>query len=890
METRDLRPNSESLVSQDEGDLPVNMNSHHVSSHTESPPAASGERLRDETKVIPAAPAAVKKYYGVMDDEGADDVFIPHLLRPPPCAVSPLSPAEESTGATASNSGVTPSNGAADATEAKANPSSLDRHHSEKQLMAARTERDEVKAGIVQTSKESLDNVLLSDEKDAAPTTCEDQTHVDETSRLREICQEETGIQCHDESNAKPEDTTILSEGRGNYGETHAEKDNYPKQIHSNYEDTSENETCLSEKVHKSKYEDIPGLNLRDSSMAENLDRESLETNAPPQPGLSANDDDSESSDSSELCKYNQIRMEEETNQPQVPDFSAGVTGDDEEHVDSRSLDYNLTRHDWVRRESGSADMQVAQVTGEEVEDRSRRISNDILQGEQLLQRLQLLQQRQDVHLPEDSQTTEQVVKETRGEGMGGIEVEDLTVRGRNSTDEEGKEEHRFHTVEKEKENLTEKEENEFKDIQTKVRMSSSSTLGQSEHQRKARTEISDSDEEERDRWIPADLSLNKPLEKASSEIEFLPSGHRFSTAETSIEKQMHEAVQPKQNLQRAGGVFNLTENPDVLEIPFRINVSLESLTNKDGASQSTDRQFSEQKMKKEISQEAQRELVLVNQGKIPGGYSKGEIRELKETKLLFEAFQLDNAEGLTRPSKLPTPVVKGPVYPSVLERTRSLEMLTLKSCPVSRAHSFRQYKSPTPEREKSPENFRSKSPIVPSRDKTRLSPYSKQDKHLRLHRSMDSISGNMSTLAVDVRGKVRDGKASKESPILQHNPFFKLRPALALQPEVEKDIREAKEREDELRQQRCTLYGLSTQQSEDEDKTWCTQTLMPDVRKLSRGKLERVWPPPSKKDQMKSEQTQEAKVHRAGGQKAALWQRWESGQINGQPSKEKPS
>ncbi|KAL3054271.1 hypothetical protein OYC64_006572 [Pagothenia borchgrevinki] len=56
---------------------------------------------------------------------------------------------------------------------------------------------------------------------------------------------------------------------------------------------------------------------------------------------------------------------------------------------------------------------------------------------------------------------------------------------------------------------------------------------------------------------------------------------------------------------------------------------------------------------------------------------------------------------------------------------------------------------------------------------------------------------------------------------------------------------------------------------------------LAPVIRKQSSRKLERVWPPPSKK----SEQ-QEAKVQRAGGQKT-LWQRWEAGLINGKPSKE---
>uniref|UniRef100_A0A3Q4GS67 Uncharacterized protein n=1 Tax=Neolamprologus brichardi TaxID=32507 RepID=A0A3Q4GS67_NEOBR len=306
------------------------------------------------------------------------------------------------------------------------------------------------------------------------------------------------------------------------------------------------------------------------------------------------------------------------------------------------------------------------------------------------------------------------------------------------------------------------------------------------------------------DSWEPTDLSPSNPHE-TSNEIPFLSTGHRFSAAETYMERQLHEAAQGKQKLQRAGGVFNLAENPDVLEIPFKTDISLESLTTKVGTSQCNEWQFSEQKMLKEISQDIQRELVLVNQGKIPGGYSKGEIRQLKETKLLFEAFQQDNPEGPTRHRKSPTTLRKDHIYPSVLERTRSLEMFSLKTCPVSRAHSLRLYQSANLEKEKT------------------------------------------------VEGKAKAANANKESSILKQNPFFKLRPALALQPEVEKDIREAKEREEELRKQRCTLYGEKRQNSEDEQKSQTLPT-----------------------------------VHRAGGQKASLWQRWESGLINGKPSKEK--
>uniref|UniRef100_A0A668A522 Uncharacterized protein n=1 Tax=Myripristis murdjan TaxID=586833 RepID=A0A668A522_9TELE len=256
-------------------------------------------------------------------------------------------------------------------------------------------------------------------------------------------------------------------------------------------------------------------------------------------------------------------------------------------------------------------------------------------------------------------------------------------------------------------------------------------------------------------------------------------SAHRqFSSTETPMVREIHQ----KHNLQRARGLLDLVDDPDVLEIPFKTNVLPKLLLSKDGVGQSTDWQFSEEKMKKEISQEIRRELVLVNQGKIPGEYSKGAILQLKETKMLFEAFQQDNTEGPTRHRKPSPSLLKDHIYPSVLERTRSLEMLSQKRRPVSRAQSLRQYNCTTSEMEARSENQRAKSPSGVSRDKA--------------------------------------------PPILKDNPFFKLRPALSLKPEVEKDIQESKKREEELRRQRCTLYGETRQHAVDEESSSTTATL----------------------------------------------------------------
>ncbi|XP_069005444.1 uncharacterized protein [Embiotoca jacksoni] len=799
--------------------------------------------------------------------------------------MAPSPPAEGTAGATADNSCVTLWYGAGDATEAEANPS-LEWHQSEKQLMGTQNEVDEEIVSKGQPSKESMNNISLSNDKDSIPPTYQDQTSMDSNGCVLEACHDVAGRHYQDnattneESNEEPEEIVILNEGQENSRE---------KQIPSNLDENSENETRLDKEGDKSF-----GLDKKDSKLlGQNLDSESVETVAPRPSGLSV--DDFESVEPVELCKYDRNKMQAATSQPQVADFPADVTNDNEEYVDSRSLDFNLTKYDWVRRESGTMEMKVSKlpiseaseetVTRTDQDDEGRRISTDIQQGEQLLQRLQLVQQKHDVDVSEIPHTPQQVVKEMKGV-KAEVEMGDSKVGGRNLEEEEVREKSRLNTVKKEEaktNQMEEKNENsEGEEDQTKASMSLSTMPGEAVHQWVAKTEADDSDDNQGDSSVPTDVIPINAHENI--EIPFLSTGHRFSAAGTSMEREIEEVAQGKQNLQRAGGVFNLADDPDVLEIPFKTHISLDSLLTMDGAYQHSDWQFSEQKMQKEINQEIQRERVLVNQGKIPGGYSKGEARPLKETKLLFEAFQQDNTEGPTRPRKPPPSVMKGRVYPSVLERTHSLEMFSLKACSISRAHSLRLCKSATSERARSPENLRSMSPTGGSRDKTRLFPYPTQDKHLRLHRSLDSLGSDVSTL--EKRGRTRDTKASQESLI--QNPFFKLRPALALQPEVQKDIQEAKEREDELRRQRCTLYGDNRQHSEDDDKSRGKPTLIPDARQQTRGKLERVWPPPSKKDQLKSEQTQQdPKVQRAGSQRAPLWQRWESGLINGQPSQE---
>ncbi|RVE69060.1 hypothetical protein OJAV_G00074140 [Oryzias javanicus] len=777
-------------------------------------------KLNEEPRVSPAAPAPEPKYCSVMDDESPENVFVIPPLPPLTC---PEPPAEGGKETTASRSSVTLSRGEADPADAGANPSGLDRHHGEEHLTTTRKELDEITAGTAQPSKES---VIPLTEKDFTPPSQQDPTGMDGTA-LTETSQDDTVTRSLDyksggaESDPTAKDIAMLNTEEPNWPKMDSERETFPPQDLEN--DRNQDFSCSEERsVQLSR---------------DYLDSEIENANAP-----------------------SLTSKENTTAANQSPASKLAASNDSGGHVDRRSWDYRQTQSDWVRRESGTSEEQLSlSIDSEEMVeqiDGSRRIS-DIQQGEQLLQRLQMVQQRHDENL----ETRQQVLTGARGEeeAVG----EDLE-RG-NVTDDDDKQD-------KTRIDSTEDEKTEDDPTDGKGRRSSSTILGQPEHQKVARKD-SDSEEDQNDCPVPACQ-------------EFPFTGHRFSAVETTIEKQIHEVAQGKQNLQRAGGVFNLAGDPDVLEIPFKSNVSLESLLHSACTSHNSQWQFSETRMQKDISQDIQREMALVNLGKIPGEYSKGEARQLKETKLLFEAFQQDNTEGPTRNRKPRATAVKGQVYPSVLERTRSLERFSQQSCPsIARTHSLRLQNPGVAAEEKSLEGVRSRSPTGGLQDKTRLSPYLKQDKPLRLHRSMESICSGSAQTAAEARGKPLD--RSQDSLLLKHNPFFKLRPALALQPEVEKDIREAKEREEELRRQRCTLYGENRQNSEDEGTSLCakshTSGSSSGERQKSWGKLERIWPPPSQK---KSDHPQESKVQRAGSQKASLWQRWESGQINGQTLK----
>lgn len=866
-----MDPNNPTLNSQDDGNRISTDNSQT-------------EETSEETEATPPSTIVNPQYYNVMDDYGPDEVFIL-----PPSLLSRLDPEGGSTCEATTDPSVTL--GPSDATEPDANPGCLDWHHGEKHLTTAHTQ-----------VKEEIESALPTLEEDASSNYSSNKELIgqEQTTKEGTIFQGTLVDNCNYTS--KDQDF-----GERSFGLSEDRMVN---------EDLSKSSVCI---------DILEEIGTKD--ICKNFERH-----------------DPTSQDLEIVNEDNQNKMDALNERPDI------LQGEniDSNHSTPRCSDSGLTGYDWVRRTSeeihdgGDEQRGLDGQEEETLQEGNNRIATEILQGENLLQRLQLVQLRQD--LTECPSTPQQMAEEgLMVEESVAKEVPEMTHEIQEHTNHEPNEGSAMSTLSPQLESYSgdktevdsgSNEEGDCLDSDHFQGKSPDEATGISKHSELPEQELDTPECQSTPKQTATNASLTQQWERESGELEStvkdkkekteeshfsdnednqhpkeetssqvlseqkteadyseqsdycrsmsandenritFPPCHRFSTAETFMEKQFQEASQRKQDLQRAEGVFDLTDNPDVLEIPFKTNVSLEPLPPREGLSEKW--QFSEQKMQKEISQEMQRELVLVNQGKIPGGYSKGESQHMKDKKLLFEAFQQEKMEGPTRFRK-PQSSQKSQVYPSVLERTRSLEMFSQKASPMVRTYSVRLVSSATCEKEKCPDSLRSQSPS--GRDKARLSPYPKHEKPLRLHKSMDSISTN-SPIAKDKMRKTKEEPLREGSPLLKENPFFKLRPALALQPEVEKDIREAKKREEELHKQRSSLYGETRQSTNDDMKS--TSKLQSDPRQKTTGKLERVWPPPSKKDLAKCEQ-QEAKVQRGAGQRAPLWQRWESGLINGQ-------
>lgn len=346
---------------------------------------------------------------------------------------------------------------------------------------------------------------------------------------------------------------------------------------------------------------------------------------------------------------------------------------------------------------------------------------------------------------------------------------------------------------------------------------------------RALRMECDSYDDSQSDSGVSADFSPCSTMEIHTATTTPLAN-------ETPIEREIRRAVEREHSLRRSRGLQNPPATPEYVEVPLRKSILTQNLPVKCEKSQVKDRQFAGKKMQQEIHTEAQREQVLVQLGKVPGIYDKGTVRQLKERKMLFEAFQepKDSSSTLSPQSKTPSWASASDLSTLENQGDDSSTASTLESSYVERRQSVdllsqTQIQSPTSA------SFTNSAPrgpglsegtscqviilennlglpattLYPSKSSTPSYSSGSLTKAEALTVT-DSGTLYVSSARMEDRGNAKieeEEEEEGEELVPKENPFFKLRSSTTLD-KVEQDIREARERERELRKQRSSLYG----------------------------------------------------------------------------------
>ncbi|XP_071401346.1 uncharacterized protein [Centroberyx affinis] len=464
-------------------------------------------------------------------------------------------------------------------------------------------------------------------------------------------------------------------------------------------------------------------------------------------------------------------------------------------------------------------------------------------------------------------------------------------------------------------------------------------------HSRATKMESDSCDDSQSDSGVSADFSPCSTLESHTTIPTGLPTP---LTNETPIEREIRRAIEREHSLRRSRGLQNPPTTPEYVEIPLRKSVLAQSLPAKSERGQGKDRQFAGKKMQQEIHAEAQREQALVKLGKVPGFYDKGTVRQLKERKQLFEAFQepKDSSLTLSNRSKAPSWAsasdlstlenqedISAPASTlggSFVERRRSLDLLRQTQSPTSASATGGGFIPTSPRGPGFSEGTGCQVIILENNlGLPAKTPY--PSKPLQHPNSSASFTEAEALTVVDsgalhaspsrpggyggITGREEKMEDEEEEAVPKENPFFKLRSSTALV-KVEQDIREAQERERELRNQRSSLYGgtgvsrgrggggagrggggrpasierqsptfpspppLNGLATPDLHASSSKGGTGPPAARQSLGKLG-MWPPAQAEDEQIS-QPEALQSPRTPRQKTPLLQRWESGLVNG--------
>ncbi|XP_056264797.1 uncharacterized protein misp3 isoform X2 [Pseudoliparis swirei] len=395
-------------------------------------------------------------------------------------------------------------------------------------------------------------------------------------------------------------------------------------------------------------------------------------------------------------------------------------------------------------------------------------------------------------------------------------------------------------------------------------------------------------DDSQSDSGVSADFSPCSTLEGTTTTSTVSPEA---VPKETPIDREIRRAIEREHSLRRSRGLPNPPTSPEYVKIPLRKTSE---------RSEGKDRQFAGKKMEYEIHNDTQREQDLVRLGKVPGFYDKGTVREIKERKQLFEAFQKPSDSRLTVSAKAKSWSSASDISTLDNQEDISTQTSTLRGSCGEGIHT----QSPslasawTPRGPGFPEGTTCQIIILESN----LSAPAQKLCHAKPEAEPVTVvdSGRPNTVSSRTGGNSgieikEDG--DEEAP--KKNPFFKLRPSTNVI-KVEQDIREAQEREKELHKQRVLVYG-GTAERRGGGRPVATLSLSSSLNELpvpdlpgsssnggtrptaarhSVGKLGQ-WPP-CQAEEERIYRPEVGQSPRSPRQKTPLVHRWESGLVNG--------
>ncbi|XP_051753655.1 uncharacterized protein misp3 isoform X3 [Ctenopharyngodon idella] len=446
------------------------------------------------------------------------------------------------------------------------------------------------------------------------------------------------------------------------------------------------------------------------------------------------------------------------------------------------------------------------------------------------------------------------------------------------------------------------------------------------------RMQVDNFDDSQSDSGVSADFSPNSTTDVSEGLVNIdAPQPFESPPNETPIEREIRLAVKREQSLRRSRGLCDTTDKTnEFVEIPLRRPILSQDLQIRPLSGLDKDRQFAGKKMQKEISAETEREKVLVELGRLPGFYDKGTEVQLQEKKLLFESFQ-EPKESMAafsrRSASNSTYVESAAEIQEVASAVRQRLMQFSQNSPTPPAMAQYGGTNGNPPAARGPgltEGITGQIIIIEANS----IPTTVGGPNGGYKTASRTDGGSVKVMnPVGVRASSAEPVSARQRPnlevtededssIVKENPFFKLRSSMTLQPQVELDIKEAKERERELQRQRNSLYGGASIYLEEEKGTRMNlrtesgvkegtgssnkeilssppprTNLTPTGRhsemlttttsvRQSTGKLGLTWPPPQADEEQRQLPEKTLKIPR---QRNPLLERWESGMVNGQ-------